>query len=114
MNARASWGFPATASVTLRPRRPDRLHTAHCALPTLGNPVRAQQVRLLGAQGRRLRRRGALRLAPYLSAVWIVVKVVLSFVPSPVITGMIATAMPVTIRPYSIAVAARSSFKKAM
>ena len=50
----------------------------------------------------------------YLSADEIVEKVVLSFVPSPVINGMIATAIPVAIRPYSIAVAAFSSFKNLM
>lgn len=37
--------------------------------------------------------------------------VVLRCVPTPVITGMIANAIPVVIIPYSIAVAARSSFR---
>src|SRR5580692_10112196 len=37
--------------------------------------------------------------------------VVLSLVPRPVITGIIATAIPAAIRPYSIAVAAPSSFR---
>src|SRR5262249_21391906 len=46
---------------------------------------------------------------PYLSAVWMVVKVVFIFVPRPVRTGMMATAMPAAIRPYSMAVAACSS-----
>jgi|SRR5580704_8215116 hypothetical protein len=40
--------------------------------------------------------------------------VVLSLVPRPVITGIIATAIPAAIRPYSIAVAALSSFGKRM
>jgi hypothetical protein len=40
-----------------------------------------------------------------------VVNVVFIFVPSPVTTGMMATAMPAAIRPYSMAVAARSSRK---
>jgi len=47
----------------------------------------------------------------YLIADWTVENVVLSFVPTPVITGIIATAIPAAIRPYSIAVAAPSSFK---
>jgi hypothetical protein len=42
------------------------------------------------------------------------VKVVLSLPPSPVTTGMIATAIPVAMRPYSIAVAALSSFRNLM
>jgi hypothetical protein len=50
----------------------------------------------------------------YLSAVEIAENVVLSLVPRPVITGMIATAMPAAIRPYSMAVAADSSCKKAI
>jgi hypothetical protein len=37
--------------------------------------------------------------------------VVLSLVPKPVITGIIATAIPAAITPYSIAVAALSSFR---
>src|SRR5262249_12961759 len=41
------------------------------------------------------------------------VNVVFNRVPSPVMTGMMATAIPVAIRPYSMAVAARSSRKKA-
>jgi hypothetical protein len=40
--------------------------------------------------------------------------VVLSLVPRPVITGIIATAIPAAIRPYSIAVAALSSFRNRM
>ena len=39
-------------------------------------------------------------------------KVVLRWVPRPVTTGMIASAMPVAMRPYSIAVAPDSSFRK--
>jgi hypothetical protein len=38
----------------------------------------------------------------------------LRWVPSPVIAGMIATAIPAAIRPYSIAVAADSSLTKAL
>jgi hypothetical protein len=49
-----------------------------------------------------------------LSAVVIVENVVLSLVPRPPITDMIATAIPVAIRPYSIAVAAFSSFRNLM
>jgi hypothetical protein len=41
-------------------------------------------------------------------------KVVLSFVPRPFTTLMIATEIPAAIRPYSIAVAAVSSFRKAL
>src|SRR5580704_5513856 len=37
--------------------------------------------------------------------------VVLSLVPTPAIMGIIATAIPAAIRPYSIAVAAPSSFQ---
>jgi hypothetical protein len=39
-------------------------------------------------------------------------KVVFSFVPVPFTTAMIATEMPAASRPYSIAVAPDSSFKK--
>jgi hypothetical protein len=46
-----------------------------------------------------------------LRAVWIVEKVVLSLVPTPVTAGMITKAIPVAIKPYSIAVAALSSFR---
>jgi len=46
-----------------------------------------------------------------LSADEIVDKVVLRCVPSPAITGIIAMAIPVAMRPYSIAVAALSSLK---
>ena len=52
--------------------------------------------------------------AAYLSADDIDVNVVLSLVPSPVTTGIMATAIPVAIRPYSIAVAAESSLRKAL
>src|ERR1700761_1953184 len=47
----------------------------------------------------------------YLSAVEIVENVGFSLVPIPVMTGMMAKAMPVAIRPYSIAVAALSSLR---
>jgi hypothetical protein len=46
-----------------------------------------------------------------LSADEIVVNVALRRIPRPVITGMSANAIPDAIRPYSIAVAAFSSFK---
>lgn len=49
-----------------------------------------------------------------MSADEIVENVVLRWVPRPVITGIIATAIPAAIRPYSMAVAADSSFRKAM
>ncbi len=41
-------------------------------------------------------------------------KVVLSFVPRPFTTVMMAIEMPAAIRPYSMAVAAVSSFRKAL
>ena len=47
-----------------------------------------------------------------LSAIWIAENVVLSLVPSPVITGMMATAIPAAIRPYSMAVAAFFVFQE--
>jgi hypothetical protein len=47
----------------------------------------------------------------YLIAVETVESVVFSLVPRPVITGMTATAIPVAINPYSMAVAALSSFQ---
>ncbi len=40
-----------------------------------------------------------------------VVNVVFIFPPTPVRTGMMMTAIPVAIRPNSMAVAARSSFR---
>jgi hypothetical protein len=49
--------------------------------------------------------------ATQLRAVWIAEKVALSLVPTPVTAGMIANAIPVAIKPYSIAVAALSSRK---
>jgi len=61
----------------------------------------------------RLARNRPLTEAAYFSADEIVEKVVLRWVPSPVITGMMATAIPAAMRPYSIAVAADSSFRKA-
>jgi hypothetical protein len=48
----------------------------------------------------------------YFSAVATLVKVVLSDVPSVPTTVMIATEMPAAIRPYSMAVAPRSSVRK--
>jgi hypothetical protein len=48
----------------------------------------------------------------YLSAVEISVKTALVFAPTPVRTGMMVTAIPVAIKPYSMAVAARSSLRK--
>src|SRR4029077_16230772 len=48
----------------------------------------------------------------YFSAVCTDVKVVLSLEPTPLVTVMIATAMPAAISPYSIAVAAVSSRNK--
>ena len=47
----------------------------------------------------------------YRNAEEIDVNVALSLVPRPVTTGIMATAMPVAIRPYSIAVAPLSSFR---
>lgn len=55
-----------------------------------------------------------LRKAVYLSADDTDKNVVLRFEPSPFTTGIIARAMPVAMRPYSIAVAANSSFRKAL
>jgi hypothetical protein len=52
-----------------------------------------------------------LPIRSYFSADEIVENVVLRWVPIPEITGMIASAIPVAIRPYSIAVASLSSFK---
>jgi hypothetical protein len=52
--------------------------------------------------------------APYLRAVERVENVVLRWVPRPVITGMIASVIPEAMRPYSMAVVAESSFRKAM
>jgi hypothetical protein len=49
--------------------------------------------------------------AAYFNAVETLENVVLRPVPSPLTTEMIATAMPAAMRPYSIAVAALSSFK---
>jgi hypothetical protein len=43
-----------------------------------------------------------------------VVNVVFSFEPMPVITGMMMTVMPAAMSPYSMAVAAFSSFKNAI
>jgi hypothetical protein len=45
----------------------------------------------------------------YLSAAWIEVNVMFSLDPRPLVTAMIATAIPAAIRPYSMAVAAVSS-----
>jgi len=47
----------------------------------------------------------------YLSELFIEVNLVLSLVPSPFTTEMIASEMPAAIRPYSIAVAPVSSRK---
>jgi hypothetical protein len=54
------------------------------------------------------------RQAVYFNAVEIVEKVVLRWVPIPVMTGIMASAIPAAMRPYSMAVAADSSLKKAM
>src|SRR5262249_10950672 len=51
-------------------------------------------------------------LTAYFSAFETLVKVVLSFVPTPWTTAIIATEMQAGIRPYSIAVAPDSSFTK--
>jgi hypothetical protein len=48
----------------------------------------------------------------YLSFVEMLVKVVFNLVPRPFTTAMIATEMPAAMRPYSMAVAPESSFKK--
>jgi hypothetical protein len=48
----------------------------------------------------------------YLSDELTDVKVVLSLLPRPFTTAMIASAMPAAIKPYSIAVAPDSSFRK--
>jgi hypothetical protein len=50
----------------------------------------------------------------YLSADEIDENVVFRFEPSPFTKGIMARAMPVAMRPYSIAVAADSSFRKAL
>ena len=57
---------------------------------------------------------GARTEAAYFNCDEIEEKVVLSFVPRPFTTLMIATEMPAAIRPYSMAVAAVSSFRKAL
>jgi hypothetical protein len=51
--------------------------------------------------------------AGYLSWVETLLKVLVSWVPRPLTTAMIATEMPAAIRPYSIAVAPESFFKNA-
>ena len=58
------------------------------------------------------KRRGYRKTNDYFSAVFTDVKVVLRVVPSAVTTVMIAIEMPAAIKPYSIAVAPESSFKK--
>jgi len=50
----------------------------------------------------------------YFNCVEIEENVVLSLTPIPLTAVMIATAMPAAIRPYSMAVAADSSFRKAI
>jgi hypothetical protein len=50
----------------------------------------------------------------YFNAVCIVVKAVFNFEPRPVVTGMMATAIPAAINPYSMAVTAVSSRRKLM
>jgi hypothetical protein len=50
----------------------------------------------------------------YFSCDEIELNVVFSFVPRPFTTAMIAIEMPAAIRPYSMAVAADSSCKKAL
>jgi hypothetical protein len=52
--------------------------------------------------------------AVYFNCVEIELNVVFSFVPRPFTTAMIAIEMPAAIRPYSMAVAADSSCKKAV
>jgi hypothetical protein len=54
------------------------------------------------------------KLLDYFSCVEMLEKVVLSLVPMPFTTAMIATEMPAAMRPYSMAVAPDSSFKKRM
>src|SRR5215470_16677510 len=74
--------------------------------------ARAQHAR--GARTAHGRRgEGHALIAVYRSAVWMLVNVVFNRVPRPVMTGMTATAIPVAISPYSMAVAARSSLRKA-
>ena len=51
--------------------------------------------------------------AAYFNCVDIELKVVLSFVPRPFTTAMMAMEMPAAIRPYSMAVAADSSRRNA-
>jgi hypothetical protein len=51
------------------------------------------------------------RAIAYLSELFIAVNLVLSLVPSPFTTAIIASAMPAAIRPYSMAVAPVSSRK---
>jgi hypothetical protein len=50
----------------------------------------------------------------YLRADETEVNVVLSLAPRPFVTAMMATAIPAAMRPYSIAVAADSSLRKAL
>jgi hypothetical protein len=57
---------------------------------------------------------GAKLVATNYSAFSTLVNVVVSLVPTPLITVIIARAMPVAMRPYSMAVAAFSSFKNLM
>ena len=52
--------------------------------------------------------------AAYLRADETEVNVVLSLAPRPFVTVIIATAIPAAMRPYSIAVAADASLRKAM
>ena len=57
------------------------------------------------------RRLGAGAPETYFNEVLIAVNLLLSLEPSPFTTVMMASAMPAAIRPYSMAVAAVSSFK---
>jgi hypothetical protein len=58
--------------------------------------------------------RGRQLRAAYLRADETEVNVVLSLLPRPFVTAMMATAIPEAMRPYSIAVAADSSLRKAL
>jgi hypothetical protein len=66
------------------------------------------------SQGGAAQNLGVRTEAAYFNCDEIEEKVVLSFVPRPFTTLIIATEMPAAIRPYSMAVAAVSSFRKAL
>ena len=111
----------ATGSIIARAappaRRFERLARPGQTVIVIGDAVRAGKSKQAIASAFEA---ALLRSAPvaaeyvYLSAVESVENVVFSLVPRPVITGMIANAIPVAMRPYSIAVAAFSSLRNLM